>query len=158
MGWAGEEVPPTPRALAAGPPPGEKRERSRHLGTDTWAGEGKESLKVEVAAHSRRRGSPTPTLQCSLDKKGAKGLGRRDRWHRQRRRDCRQGAQPVLTSGLIIQKPCRENKRKCKREGREKKKRKRNEGVARATATQMPLQGEEPGEALKPAPRCPHTG
>lgn len=41
---------------------------------------------------------------------------------------------------------------------RKKKKRKRNEGVARATATQMPLQGEEPGEALKPAPRCPHTG
>ena len=114
-GRKGRGTPP-PRAFAAGPPPGEKQEWSGYLGKDTWVGEGKESLKVGV---------PDPDPPTLSRQKGAKGLGRRDRRHRQRRRDCGQGTRPVLTSGLIIQKPCRENKRKCKREGREKKKEKK---------------------------------
>ena len=66
-GREGSRAPP-PWAFAAGPPPGERRERS---GADTWAGEdGKERLKVEPATPGRQRGSPTPTLRCPPDKKG----------------------------------------------------------------------------------------
>lgn len=79
-GGEGSRAPP-PRAFAAGPPPGERREWS---GADTWAGEGgKESLKVEPATSGQQRGSPTPTLQCPPDKKvqrawagGTDGTGR----------------------------------------------------------------------------------
>lgn len=46
-GRKGRGTPP-PWAFAAGPPPGEKQERSGYLGKDTWVGEGKESLKVGV--------------------------------------------------------------------------------------------------------------
>ena len=91
-------------------------ERSGHLGWGGWQGEPEGG-----ACHVRpAKGVPDPDPPMPSRQKGAKGLGRRDRRHRQRRRDCGQGTRPVLTSGLIIQKPCRENKRKCKREGEKK--------------------------------------
>lgn len=99
---------------------GETRtERSGHLGGGGWQG-----APEGGTCHARpAKGVPDPDPPMPSRQKGTKGLGRRDRRHRQRRRDCGQGTRPVLTSGLIIQKPCRENKRKCKREGGEKKER-----------------------------------
>lgn len=69
------------------------------------------------------KGAPDPTLLTLSTQKGAKALGRQDRWHRQRRkRDWTRSAWPVLTSGLntvTMQRKIRENAR-GKGEKREK--------------------------------------
>ena len=97
----------------------DEKERSGHLGRGGWRGE-----PAGGACHARpAKGVPYPDPLKPSRQKGAKGLGRRDRRHRQRRTDCGQGTRPVLTSGLIIQKPCREKRESAR--GKKEKKRER---------------------------------
>lgn len=116
MGQEGGEGDPTPQAAV--PPLGRGRTRTeredddRHPGGCRWVGKGEEALEVQVGVTE-----PRPSEYSRLQ--GTKGLGRRGRvsmgeeggWT---------DTPPRLTSGLIIQKPCRENERK--REGREREK------------------------------------
>lgn len=82
--------------------------RHGHLG-----GKGQGTLRVPPA--------PEPDPQGLSRHEGAEGLGpgagRQTGWIAGR--GCTRGTRPGLTSGLTTQKPCRENKRKCVKEGRE---------------------------------------
>lgn len=119
-GGAAPLSPPTPhgpplQALQLGQTRTEWTPGLRNLG----GGKGEESLKG-AWPHTAGGGSPRPQPSGALQIKRCKGPGQVAQVEEEER-GCTQGSRPLLTSGLITQKPCRENKRKREKKGRGKK-------------------------------------
>lgn len=149
---AGREgnIPPT-QALAAGTGPGEKQEWRRHLGTGTWMGRGREACRWSCSC-TPDTGAPDPTLLTLSTQKGAKALGRQDR------RTGREGsgtAHGHLASSYLRTKyrnHAEKNKRRCEREGREKRELMR---VLCAVATERAPRAHD-GESPRRSATRPH--